>query len=111
MTGPNPRSYRAEAHAIAAILLCIAILHKVVPFLATSYEVVELYSDNQGLVDKVSEMMAWETHYPSNALLSEWDILSVILAYIPKLPMPPTVKHVKSGRSRCNAISSRPAQL
>jgi hypothetical protein len=56
-----------------------------------SYDTFELYSDNLGLVDKISEMTAWETHYPSNALLSEWDILSVILSYLPKLPLPAMV--------------------
>jgi hypothetical protein len=98
---------------MAAILICIVILHKVVPRLATSYDMFELYSDSQGLVDKISEMMAWETHYPSNALLSEWDIISVVLAYLPKLPLTPTVKHVKGYQDRDAPVASLslPAQL
>jgi hypothetical protein len=39
--------------------------------------------------------MEWNTWYPSNALESEWDILSVILEYIPQLPVRPSVQHVK----------------
>jgi hypothetical protein len=95
VSGPDPRSYRAEAHAMAAILLCIVIIHQLVPHRAEYYSVVEVYSDNQGLVDTITKMMAWQTLYPSNALASEWDILSVILEYIPKLPFPPSGKHVK----------------
>jgi hypothetical protein len=51
VTGPDPRSYRAEAHAMAAILICLVLLHKVAPFLETSYDKFGLYSDNQGLID------------------------------------------------------------
>jgi hypothetical protein len=98
---------------MTAIIICIVLLHKVVPFLATSYDEFELYSDNQGLVNKISEMMEWETHYPSNALSSEWDILSVILSYLPKLPVPPTVKYVKGLQAKDAPVAtlSLPAQL
>jgi hypothetical protein len=49
-TGPDPRSYRAEAYAMAAIVLAVTIL------LATLSFSIELYSDNQGLVDHISKM-------------------------------------------------------
>jgi hypothetical protein len=90
---------------MAAILICIVLLHKVAPFLESSYDAFELYSDNQGLVDKISKMMEWEAHYLSNVLLSEWDILSVILAYLPKL--------VKGHQDKDapDATLSLPAQL
>jgi hypothetical protein len=34
VTGPDPRSYRAESHAMAAIILCVVLLHRVVPVLS-----------------------------------------------------------------------------
>jgi hypothetical protein len=80
VTGPDPRSYRAEAHAMAAILICVVLLHKVAPHQANQYRVLDLYSDNQGLVDKIKEMMEWATMYPSNALASEF------LLYSPTYP-------------------------
>jgi hypothetical protein len=96
VSGPDPRSYRAKAHAMAATLLCIVIIHQLVPHRAEYYIALELYSDNQGLVDTITKMMAWKTLYPSNALAPEWDIvLSVIPEYITKLPFPPSVKHAK----------------
>jgi hypothetical protein len=39
VTGPDPRSYRAEAHAMAAILICVVLLHKVAPHQAHQYRV------------------------------------------------------------------------
>jgi hypothetical protein len=113
VSGPDPRSYRAEAHAMAAILLCIVIIHQLVPHRAEYYSVLEVYSDNQGLVDTITKMMAWKTLYPSNALAPEWDILSVILEYIPKLPFPPSVKHVKGHQDQEAPVVTLPlpAQL
>jgi hypothetical protein len=46
VSGPDPRSYRAEAHAMAAILLCVVLLHQVVPHQAIHYSILEVYSDN-----------------------------------------------------------------
>jgi hypothetical protein len=113
VSGPDPRSYRAEAHAMAAIFLCTVIIHQLVPHRAEYYSALELYSDNQGLVDTITKMMAWKTLYPSNALAPEWDILSVILEYITKLPFPPSVKHVKGHQDQEAPVVtlSLPAQL
>jgi hypothetical protein len=113
VTGPDPRSYRAEAHAMAAILLSILILHQVAPHQDAHYGTVDLYSDIQGLVDTNSKMMTWANFHPSNALASEWDILSVILAYIPKLPLSPSVLHVKGHQDKEAPVGSLPlpAQL
>jgi hypothetical protein len=106
VTGPNPRSYRAEARAMAAVILCMVILHKVVPHHEASYQALAIFSDNQGLVDKITEMMEWETFYPSTALLSEWDILSVIMEFIPQLPLPPAVQHVKGHQDQGPPVAS-----
>jgi hypothetical protein len=110
---PDPRSYRAEAHAMAAILLCVVLLHHVAPHQANHHSALELFSDNQGLVDTITKMMEWEILYPSNALASEWDILSVILAYIPQLPCPPSVQHVKCRQDKEAPVATHPlpAQL
>jgi hypothetical protein len=113
VTGPDPRSYRVEAHAMAAIVLSLVILHKVAPYHDGHYSAIELYSDNQGLVDSIAKMMSWESMYPSNALESEWDILSVILEYLPQLPFPPLVKHVQGHQDKEAPVSTLPlpAQL
>jgi hypothetical protein len=70
-------------------------------------------SDNQGLVDKIQEMMEWETFYPSSAFVSEWDVLSVILAYIPQFPLLPIVDHVKDHQDKDAPVATLtlPAQL
>jgi hypothetical protein len=60
VTGPDPRSYRVEAHVMAAVILCTVILHKVAPHHAASYQALDIFSDNQGLVDKIKEMMEWK---------------------------------------------------
>jgi hypothetical protein len=108
VTGPDPRSYRAKAHAMAAILLCVVLLHQVAPHQANHYGALELFSDNQGLVDTITKMMEWETLYPSNALASEWDIISVILSYIPQLPVPPLVQHVKGHHDKVAPVAVDP---
>jgi hypothetical protein len=38
-------------------------------------------------------MQKWANQYPSTALLSEWDILSMILEFLNKLPSVPLVQH------------------
>jgi hypothetical protein len=98
---------------MAAIILCMVILHKVVSHNDTSYTSLALLSDNQCLVDKIPETMQWETYYPSTALLSEWDILSVILDHLPQLPIVPVVTHVKGHQDREAPVAtlSIPAQL
>jgi hypothetical protein len=108
VSGPDPRSYRAEAHAMAAILLCIVMIHQIAPHQADCYSILEVYSDNQGLVDTISKMMEWKTMYPSNVLESEWDIMSVILAYIPQLPVPPSVQHVKGHQDEEAPVATLP---
>jgi hypothetical protein len=83
----------------------------------TSYFLVhwalEVYSDNQGLVDTITKMKEWATLHSSNALASEWDILSVILDLIPQLPVNPSVKHVKGHQDEEATVASLPlpAQL
>jgi hypothetical protein len=54
--------------------------------------------------------MEWETFYPSSALLSEWDILSVIMEFIPQLPLPPAVQHVKGRQEKDSRAASLPLQ-
>jgi hypothetical protein len=100
VTGPDPRSYRAEAHAMAVIVLSLVLLHKVAPYQAGQYSSIEVFSDNQGLVDIITKMMSWETLYPSNAVESEWDILSVILDLIPQLLVPSQYSTLKATRIR-----------
>jgi hypothetical protein len=58
-------------------------------------------------------MQKWSTHYPSTALLSEWDILSVILSFITKLPSVPVEKHVDGHQDDDNPVHLLwlPAQL
>jgi hypothetical protein len=108
VTGPDPRSYCAEAHTIAAVILCTVILHKVAPpHHAGSYQSLDIFSDNQGLVDKIKEMMEWEKFYPSSGLLSEWDILSVIMEFTPQLPLRPAVQHVKGHQDRDSPAAAR----
>jgi hypothetical protein len=114
VSGLDPRSYRAEAHAMAAILLCVVLLHRVVPHHSASHNhILEVYSDNQGLVDTIKKMKEWATLYLSNALASEWDILSVILDLIPQLPVQPAVQHVKGHQDKEAPVPTLPlpAQL
>jgi hypothetical protein len=98
---------------MAAILLCIVLLHHIDPHQADHDSVLKVYSDNQGLVDTIKKMRKWKTLYPSNVLASEWDIILVILEYIPQLPFPPSVQHVKGHQDREAPVASLPlpAQL
>jgi hypothetical protein len=91
---------------MAAVILCMVILHKVAPHHDASYKALAIFSDNQGLVDKIKEMMEWKTFYPSTALLSEWDILSVIMEFISQLPLPPVVQHVKGHQDQESPVTS-----
>jgi hypothetical protein len=93
---------------MAAIILCMVILHQVVPHPDAGYNTLAIYSDNQGLVEKIQEMMECETVYPSTALLSEWDILWIILAYIPQLPILPIEAHVKGHQDKEALVASQP---
>jgi hypothetical protein len=107
VTGPDPRSYRAEAHAMSSIIIFVVLLHQCVPHHETRYSAMDLFSDNQSLVETITKM------YPPTALESEWDIISVNLTYIPLLPLPPTVQHVKSHKYKGVPVLSLPlpAQL
>jgi hypothetical protein len=98
---------------MAAILLYIVIIHQIALHHADYYSILEVCSDNQGLVDAISKMMEFKTMYPLNALKSEWDILSVILEYIPQLPVPPLVQHVKCHQDEEAPVATLPltAQL
>jgi hypothetical protein len=91
---------------VSGYFLCTVILHKVAPHHAGSYQSLDIFSDNQGLVDKIKEMMEWEKFYSSSALLSEWDILSVIMEFIPQLPLPPAVQHVKGHQDKDSPVAS-----
>jgi hypothetical protein len=75
VTDPDPRSYRAEAHAMAASIIFVVLLHQCVPHHETHYSAMDLFSDNQGLIETITKMRAWNILYPSTALESEWDIL------------------------------------
>jgi hypothetical protein len=79
---------------MAAIVLAVSILLDTVSLPQPCRFTIHLYSDNEGLTKRISAMQQWTNHYPSTALLSEWDILSVILALINKLPSVPLVQHV-----------------
>jgi hypothetical protein len=85
---------------MAAIVLSIVVLYEALLPPPSSYTAIDLYSDNEGLITKITEMIQWATHYPSNALLSEWDILMVILEYIPRLPMTPNIQHVRGHQDK-----------
>jgi hypothetical protein len=50
--------------------------------------------------------MEWKPYYPSSALLSEWDVLSVIMEFIPHLPLPPAVQHVKGHQDQEPPVTS-----
>jgi hypothetical protein len=63
ITGPDPRSYRAEAHAMAAITISVVILHQVLSHQVNHYSAMEVFSDNQGLVDTITKMMEWNMWY------------------------------------------------
>jgi hypothetical protein len=93
---------------MAAIIIFVVLLHQCAPHHETHYSAMDLFSDNQGLVETITKMRAWNMLYPSTALESEWDILSVISTYIPLLPLPPTVQHVKGHQDEGVPVLSLP---
>jgi hypothetical protein len=111
--GPDPRSYRSEGYAMAAIVLAISILLDTLTLPRPCRFAIHLYSDNLGLIKRISAMQTWKNHYPSTALLSEWDILSVILTIIRNLPSVPLVQHVEGHQDddQPTHLLPLPAQL
>jgi hypothetical protein len=98
---------------MAAIVLAVSILLDTLSLPRPCQFVIHVYSNNEGLTKRISAMQTWSTHYPSTALLSEWDIMSVILAFIKKLPSVPVVKHVDGHQDDNNLVHLLllPAQL
>jgi hypothetical protein len=94
VAGPDPWSYRSEGYAMAAIVLAITILLDTLSLPRPCRFAIQIFSDKEGLVKRIASMQKWETVYPSSALLSKWDILSVILTFLKKLPSAPLVQHV-----------------
>jgi hypothetical protein len=85
--GPDPQSYRSGGYAMAAIVITISILLDTLSLSRPCHFAIHLYSENEGIVKRISAMHTWATFYPSTALLSEWDILSVILEFLKKSPV------------------------
>jgi hypothetical protein len=76
--GPDPRSYRAEAYTMAALVLAIVLLLESFSLPRPSRFAIHLFSDNQGLVHRIIKMQHCTTLYASTALIPECDLLSVI---------------------------------
>jgi hypothetical protein len=94
-TGLDPRSYRTEAYAMAALLLAVVILLESFRLPRLCQFAIHIFSDNQALVNRIVKMKSWKTLYPSATLMPEWDLLSIIMTYLPRLPSDPLIKHVK----------------
>jgi hypothetical protein len=78
-TGPDPRSYRAEAYAMAALVLAVVLLLESFHLPRPCPFQIHLYSDNQGLVNRIVKMKQWTSLYSSATLMPEWDLLSIII--------------------------------
>jgi hypothetical protein len=86
VAGPAPRSYRAEAYAMAALLIAVVLLLESFRLPRPCQFAIHIFSDNQGLVNRIVKMKSWT---------SEWDLLSIILDYLPRLPSDPLIQHVE----------------
>jgi hypothetical protein len=111
--GPDPRSYRAEAYAMASLLLAVVILLESFRLPRPCQFAIHIFSDNQGLVNRIVKMKSWKTLYPSATLMPEWDLLAIILEYLPHLPSDPLIKHVKGHQDADAPVLTLPlpAQL
>jgi hypothetical protein len=114
VTGPDPRSYRAEAYTMAALVLAIVILvDSFSSHCLCTFTIHHLFSDNLGLMKHIAQMQHCKTLYLSTALLPEWDLLSVILEYMKRLLSEPLVQPVKGHQDDDARVCtlSLPAQL
>jgi hypothetical protein len=111
--GPDPRSYRAEAYAMAALVLAVVILPESFNLPRPCQFEIYLYSDNQGLVDRIVKMKTWKSLYPSATLMPEWGVLSIIMDYLPRLLSDPLIQHVKGHQYEDAPVHTLPlpAQL
>jgi hypothetical protein len=108
--GPYPRSYRAEAYAMAALVLAIVLLVESLFLPRPCLFAIHLFSNNEGLVKQIVKMQHWKTFYPSTALLPEWDPLSLILTYLKVLPSDPLVTHVKGHQDDDALVCTPPSR-
>jgi hypothetical protein len=112
--GPDPCTYRAEAYAMAALVLAIVLLVESLSSPRPCLFAIHLFRNNENLVKQIVKMQHWTTFYPSTALLPEWDLLSTILTYLKLLPSDPLVQHVKGHQDDGDALVYTlllPAQL
>jgi hypothetical protein len=80
---------------MAALLLAVVLLLESFCLPRPCQFAIHIFSDNQALVKRIVKMKSWKTIYPSATLMPEWDLLSIILAFLPRLPSDPIIQHVK----------------
>jgi hypothetical protein len=98
---------------MAALLIAVVLLLESFRLPRPCHFATHIFSDNQGLVNRIVQMKSWKSLYPSATLMPEWDLLSIIMDYRPRLPSDPLIQHVK-GRQDDDApvhILPLPAQL
>jgi hypothetical protein len=60
---------------------------------------IHIFSEKLGLVKRITKLKNWKKLYLSTALLLEYDLLSVILEYMKRLPTELLVHHVKGHQA------------
>jgi hypothetical protein len=98
---------------MAALLLAVVILLESFCLPRPCQFAIHICSDNQGLVNRIVKMKSWKSLYPSATLMPEWDLLSIIMEYLPCLPSDPLIKHEKGHQDDDAPVHTLPlpAQL
>lgn len=107
--GMNMDSYRAEGYGHLSILLYIA---KLSTFFHRTPQHIQLFCDNQALVDKVNQLRTSpRPEFANDTLAHSWDILQAIRTLLKDQPTT-TIKHVKGHQDiSSSAQQSTPLEV
>jgi hypothetical protein len=93
---------------MAALLIAVVLLLESFRLPRPCQFAIHIFSDNQGLVNRIVKMKSWKSLYPSATLMSEWDLLSIIMDYLPRLPSDPLIQHVKGHQDDDAPVNTLP---
>ena len=91
--GHSLTSYHAECYGLLFLLRFLLQLHL---YTGTPTPQIELHTDSESLISKISQMTTWNTHYPVITLQPKWDMLQAILNMLKKLSTQLQLSHIKS---------------
>jgi hypothetical protein len=104
--GEDPRSFRAEGYGMARVLLYLRLVQQQTEFKREKQATNTLICDNQGLLIRIEEALAWNYVTPKVTLRAEWDVEMVILMMHKELGLNFLFMHVKSHQDNATPVAS-----